>query len=250
MSFNMIRVKTELQERGIVFVVILCVSAIFPLQAHADGNVINKIYHPYVDALEKEVEFRSIFQDRQPNRANPKQIHQLSFGTAIGQSWFGEAKLVGDRSRAGSFDIEAFEFELKWQLTEQGEYSADWGLLFEYEQEFAKDVQEFKTGILAEKEFGRFSGAANMFLIREWGRDIDNEFETALSLQARYRYSRALEPALELYSGQDTTAIGPVLLGNINVGIRKSFNWEAGVIFGVDNESPDQTFRLLFEYEF
>jgi len=246
----MISVKTELLERGIVFVVILCASAVFPLKAYADGTAVNKVYHPYVDALEREIEFRSIFQDPQPNQANPEQLHKLSIGTAIGQSWFGEVKLIGLKPRTGNFDIEAFELELKWQLTEQGEYSADWGLLFEYEQEFAEDIQEFKTAILAEKEFGRFSGTANLYLIREWGRDIDNEFETALSLQGRYRYSRALQPALEFFAGQDTTAIGPVLLGNINVGTRKNFNWEAGVVFGVDSESPDQIFRLLFEYEF
>lgn len=244
------RMKVELHGRITLSVIAVCACAGSSMAAYADGNVINKIYHPYVDALEKEIEYRSIFQDRQPDKTNPKQIHQLSIGTAIGQRWFGEVKIIGDKSRAGNFDIEAYEFELKWQLTEQGEYSADWGLLFEYEQEFAEDVQELKTGLLVEKEFGRFSGAANMLLIREWGRDIDNEFETALSLQARYRYSRAFEPALELYAGQDTTAIGPVLLGNINVGIRKSFNWEAGIIFGIDDNSPDQTFRVLFEYEF
>ncbi len=69
-------------------------------------------------------------------------------------------------------------------------------------------------------------GIANLFLIREWGDDIDDEFETAVSLQARYRYSRAFEPALELYAGQDATGIGPVFLGSINIGTRKSLNWD------------------------
>ncbi|MCH8265369.1 MAG: hypothetical protein IIC10_08220 [Proteobacteria bacterium] len=94
------------------------------------------------------------------------------------------------------------------------------------------------------------SGTANLFLIQEWGDDIRNEFETAASLQFRYRYSRAFEPALEVYAGQDATGIGPVILGKLNLGIRKSLNWEAGVIFGADSGSPDQTFRLLLEFEF
>ncbi len=246
----MIELKTKLKKAGPLLAVILGVGLISPLKVYADGNIVNKIYHPYVDALENEIELRSIIQDKQPDKINPKQVHLLSFGTTIGQSWFAEAKVIGSRPQAGNFDVEAYELELKWQLTEQGEYSADWGVLFEYEQKFEEDIQEFKIGLLAEKEFGRFSGAANGFLIQEWGDNIKDEFETALSLQARYRYSRALEPALEMYIGQDTTAIGPVLLGNINLGIRKSFNWEAGVIFGVDHLSPDQTFRLLFEYEF
>ncbi len=219
-------------------------------RAHGDGNAVDKVYHPYVDALESEIEFRSLFQDGEKGVNNLQELHQLSFGRSLGQSLFGEVYLVGKRSNLGTFDLEAFEFELKWQLTEQGEYSADWGLLFEYEQEFNEDVHEFTTGILVEKEFGRWSGTANLLLIQEWGADIDDEFETAVAMQARYRYSRVFEPALELYAGQDSAGIGPVVLGSASLGVRKALRWEAGVIFGLDNKSPDSSFRLLLEYEF
>ncbi|PCJ23956.1 MAG: hypothetical protein COA96_10740 [SAR86 cluster bacterium] len=244
------QVNQKKQNHRAPLLLVFYMALVIPLPVYADGSVVNKVYHPYVDALEKEIEYRSTFQDQQPNRNNPKQIHQLSFGSAIGQSWFGEFKLIADKSRQGEFDLEAFEFELKWQLSEQGEYSADWGVLFEYEQEFAEDVHEFKTGILVEKEFGRFSGAANVFFIQEWGSDIDDEFETALSLQARYRYSRFFEPAIEYYVGQDASGIGPVILGSLNFGVRKRLNWEAGVIFGASKQSPNSTFRFLLEYEF
>ncbi len=132
-----------------------------------DGSVVDKVYHPYVDALENEIEFRSIFQDRQDDLDNPKEIHRLAFGRSIGERFFGELYLIGAESRAGSFDIEAYEFELKWQLTEQGEYAADWGVLFEFENEFDADIKELAAGLLVEKEFGRWSGTANLFLIRD-----------------------------------------------------------------------------------
>jgi|TARA_B100000315_G_scaffold258836_1_gene312386 hypothetical protein len=218
--------------------------------AHADGSSIDKIYHPYVDALENEIEYRSISQDRIDGQDTPREIHRLAFGRSIGESMFGEVYLIGAKSRSDTFDLEAYEFELKWQLTEQGEFWADWGMLVELEKEIDEDIQEFAVGVFTEKEFGRWSGTTNLFLIREWGDDIDNEYETALSLQARYRYSRAFEPALELYAGDDVKGIGPTFMGNINLGVRRSLNWEAGVIFGADSESPDQTFRLLVEFEF
>ena len=66
----------------------------------------------------------------------------------------------------------------------------------------------------------------------------------------RYRLSRWLEPALEFYTGQDTRAIGPALMGNIKTGIRKSLHWETGIIFGIDEDSPNMTLRGLIEYEF
>ena len=219
-------------------------------QAFADGSAVDKVYHPYVDALESEIEFRSLFQESSSGENDFKQLHQMSFGRSFGQALFGEVYLVGERSRSGQFELEAFEFELKWQLSEQGEYSADWGLLFEYEQEFNNDVQEFTTVILVEKEFGRFSGTANLLLIQEWGSAIKDEFETAVAMQARYRYSRAFEPGVELYAGQDSAGIGPVMVGSASLGVRKTLRWEAGVILGLGSDSPDNTFRFLLEYEF
>ena len=221
-----------------------------PCIAQADGIVVDKVYHPYVDALETEIEFRNVIQDRQKNRVTAAQIHQLSLGKAIGNKLFAELYVIGTKSRSGTFDLEAWEAELKWQLTEQGEYSIDWGLLFEYEDEVNEDIQEITVGILAEKEFGRWSGAANLFLINEWGDDINDEFETALAVQARYRMSRAFEPGIEFYAGQDSRGIGPVIQGTVSVGSRKSLHWETGVIFGLGNVSPDTSFRFLIEYEF
>lgn len=230
-----------------------CIAAIAllsPPLLFADGNVVDKVYHPYVDALEREFEYRSVFQERQHGLDNAKQIHQLSIGSSLGQKWFAEAKVLGAKAHSGNFDVDAYEFELKWQLTEQGEYSADWGLLFEYETKEELDAEELTVGLLIEKEFGRWSGTGNLKLIEEWGDDSGNEFETAVALQARYRYSRLFEPALELYAGQNAVAIGPALLGGAFVGTRKSVNWEAGVMFGVSAASPDTTFRILLEFEF
>lgn len=219
-------------------------------QVCADGLVIDKVYHPYVDALESELEFRSIFQDPQPDFDNNAQIHQLSFGRALSDSVFAEFYLIGGKDRAKGFQMEAWEVELKWQLSEPGEYWADFGVLFEFEDETRADIQEFTLGLLAEKELGSWSTTANLFLISEWGDDIRNEVETALAFQARYRLRPEFEPALELYAGQDSRGIGPVLQGTFNTGVRKSLHWEAGLLFGVGTKSPNQTWRFLLEYEF
>jgi hypothetical protein len=177
-------------------------------------------------------------------------LYRLAYGQAIGERWFAEVYVVGENSDEGNFGIEAYELELQRQLTEQGEYWADWGLLFELERERDLDIWEFSTGLLAEKEWGRWSGTANLFLLHEWGEDIADETETRLGLQARYRYSPAFEPAVELYSGQDTRGIGPAVMGQVRLGGRRQLRWEAGAIFGVDSQSPDTTLRFLLEFEF
>lgn len=231
-------------------VLVAVLSATVSSYSVADGTVIDKTYHPYVDALEFEIEFRSLFQNEETSLTSAKQLHQLSIGKSLGEKWFGEVYLVGREQHNGGFDLEAMELELKLQLTEQGEYAVDWGLLFEYENVLNLDAQEFTVALLAEREFGRWSATTNLLLIQEWGNDIADEFETALSFQTRYRYSRAFEPAIELYAGQGTLGIGPVVLGSMKLGVRKSILWEAGLILGMDNQSADQTFRFLLEYEF
>lgn len=219
-------------------------------QGSADGMVIDKIYHPYVQPLEQELEWRMINQDEQAGRPDNIWLYQLAYGRSLNDRWFVELYLVGESSDDDSFEIEAYELEAKWQLTEQGEFWADWGLLFELEKEANEDVWEFATALLAEKEWGKWSGAANFYVLHEWGSDIDNEFETKLNLQARYRYSKVFEPAVEFYSGQDTRGLGPAIMGQVKTGQRQRLRWEAGVIFGLDSKSPNRTLRLLLEFEF
>ena len=89
------------------------------------GIVVDKIYHPYVQPLEQELEWRTIHQDRQPSAANNIWHHQLAYGRSLNDRWFLEAYLIGEKSDEQSFDIEAYELEAKWQLTEQGEFWAD-----------------------------------------------------------------------------------------------------------------------------
>jgi len=236
--------------KGTIARVPLIVIGMLPVVVYADGNVVDKVYHPYVDALEKELEYRSIFQDKKPIGGNTKSLHQLSLGRSIGDQWFAELNLIGAKNRHNNFDLNAYELELKWQLTEQGEYSADWGLLLEYEEKSEDDYQELVVGVLTEKEFGRWSGTANLLLKEEWGDDTGDEFETALAMQARYRYSRVFEPAMEVYVGQNSAAVGPAFLGSAIVGVRKSISWEAGLMFGITDETPNNTFRFLLEFEF
>jgi len=216
----------------------------------ADGVVIDKIYHPYVQPGEKEIEGRAIWQNRQPGRPDDLQLYRLGYGQSVGDTWFLELYALGKNSDAESFGVAGYEFEALTQLTEQGQYWADLGLLFELEREADLDAWEFSAGLLVEKEWGRWSGTANLFLLQEWGSDVVDETETRLGLQTRYRLSPAFEPAVEFYSGEDTRGIGPVVMGEFDLGADYRAHWETGVIFGVDSKSPDATVRLLFEFEF
>ncbi len=215
---------------------------LLPSMTFADGSTIDKVYHPYVQALEHEIEWRMI-------TADGDQKHRLGLGKSLSDRLFIEGYLIA-KDENNNFKLDAFELEAKWQLTEQGEYAADWGIIVELEKERDDDQWEFATGLLAEKEWGRWIGTANIWAIYEWGDHIKNELESALALQARYRYSRFFEPAVEFYAGEDTLGLGPSLLGDIRIGTGKKLHWETAVIFGLDSEKTDTTWRFLTEFEF
>jgi hypothetical protein len=219
--------------------------------AFGDGSVIDKIYHPYVEQLEWELEWRMTHENENPQTGIDRpQTHKLGLGHGIGEYLFAEAYLIGQRSADDSLDLYAYELEALWQLSEQGEYVVDYGLLFELEKEHDEDIWEYAATLLLEKEFGRYSTTANLGLIYEWGDDIDNEWETSVALQGRYRMSPRLEPAVELYMGEDTLGLGPVLMGMERIGSLQVLRWEAGVIFGADSDTADYTVRAALEYEF
>jgi hypothetical protein len=228
----------------------LVASLFASVNTNADGVIIDKVYHPYVEPLEKEFEWRVSAQDNQPERPNNIQLHRFAYGQSINDYWFVEAYIIGEKSSNDGFEIEAYELETKWQLTEQGEFWADYGLLFELEKEAHEDIWEFATGLLIEKEWGNWSNTANLIISQEWGGDISDELETSLALQSRYRYSRSFEPAIEVYVGEDTQAIGPAFLGQIRLDTKHQIKWEAGILFGLDEKSPNNTLRIMLEYEF
>lgn len=230
----------------IIFISIHCIST----PAFADGNSVDKIYHPYVLYMETEVEWRAIFQNDDTEALDNRQLHRLAIGSSFFENWFTDIYLIGEKTSTEEFDVNAVEFEAKVQLTEQGEYAADWGLLFQLGRHLDKSTGELSTALLVEKEWARWVGALNFFIEYEWRKDRNNEIELAAATQLRYRYSRLFEPAIEFYINQDTLAIGPVVLGDIRLGIAKKIHWEFGIIFGLQDSSPDQTVRALLEYEF
>ena len=237
-------------ERAGSWLLMLGLCVFYQNHVMADGSTIDKIYHPYVQPQERELEFRSIIENNRDSPSGDERVYRLGYGQSFNDRWFGEIYLIGVENDDQELRLEAYELEALWQITEQGEFFADWGMLFELEKERSEDVMEFSAALLVEKEWGRWIGTANIYGIYEFGDDIDNEFETALALQTRYRYTRAFEPAVELYIGQDTRGLGPVMLGSWPLGGARQLRWEGGVIFGLDSDTPDQTFRVLFEYEF
>jgi hypothetical protein len=231
-----------------LFLLLFC--AILSHGVMADGSTIDKVYHPYVQALEKELEYRAIQQRDDPNSMAITTQHKLGFGAALNERWFTEVYLLGESDANSDLSLSAYELEAKWQISEQGEYAFDWGLLLELEKEHAVDIWEAKAGLLVARDWGRFSGLGNVFLQREWGDAIQDEMEAAASVQLRYRYQSVFEPGIEWYKSQYSQGIGPVFMGNIRTGDLNSVFWHLGFIFGLNDTTANTTVKFHLEYEF
>ena len=43
---------------------------------------------------------------------------------------------------------------------------------------------------------------------------------------------------------------GPMIYGLVNLAEHRKLKYDAGILFGLNNDSPDRVWRVNFEYEF
>ena len=224
---------------------ILLLSATTALPVYAE---MDRVYHPYVEQSERELEYGFTLRDI---KGENELLNRAGIGYAWNDKIFTELYLLTESITHEGEKVRGYEIEVKWQITEQGEYWADWGLLLEAGT--ARDISshEIAVGVLWEKEISnRWVAAANVIAEYEYGRDITDEFETALRAQLRYRYSAAIEPAFEFYLDDQDWAAGPALMGTVKLSGRKQMRWELGLLFGLDQATPESSLRGGIEFEF
>ncbi|MEG3767150.1 hypothetical protein [Alteromonas sp. 14N.309.X.WAT.G.H12] len=227
----------------------ICLSSLllFSSFLQADNFIVDKVYHPYVLPFEREFEWR--LTSRQNDEGNVL-LQRFSFGHALSEYVVLEAYIVGSRDENDDFGVSGYELELRWMMTEQGKYWADWGTLFEIEKRPDSDDWEAKAGLLTEKEFGQYSLTTNVNIVYEWGQTVPNEWESEFKAKFRYRWIPELQPAVELYIAEDYIGIGPAFMGIKRFDRQEQLKWELGFITGLNGDSKDHTLRMSLEYEF
>ena len=225
------------------FAILACLASPMAGQAATTG-----VYHPYVNQAEREIEYGIVWRDLGDGGVS---LQRASFGYAWTDDLETELYLLSEFPSHGDARARAYELEVRWQLTEQGEYASDWGLIFEAEVGDDTDRHEVGAGVLWERQFGlRWVAAANALVEYEFGTDIENEFETAFRGQLRYLQRPAFEPAIEIYFDDLDHAMGPAVLGMARLSAGRKIRWEAGLLFGLDHDTPGTTLRCGIEFEF
>jgi len=217
------------------------------LPVFADNQLIDKVYHPYVLANEREFEIRTF--SRSDNNAN-ELSRRIGYGFSLNEHIAVEAYVIGDRDINGNFGFRSYEGEMRWMLTEQGQYFVDAGFLFELERDNTNGVWASTSGLLLEKEFGKTSLTGNFFLLYNSDKFVEHTFSTQVRMQYRYRLIPEIQPAVELYRSDDFVGLGPAFLGEKKFSPYQRLKWEAALIVGFNGDRRDHTFRFSLEYEF
>ncbi len=211
-------------------------------------SAVDKIYHPYVETNTWEVETRAISELDNELAANLS-VYRLGIGKDITDNLFVEFYAIGNKDNSHTIDIKAYEIEVLYQHTEQGEHWADVGFLFEIEQKKENSEWEGNFAVLIEKEFGKWSATLNLHQQYVFINDQKHKWEFKQAFQYRYRYTPTLEPGIEVYIDQNDVFVGVILLGGNKLGHSK-INWEIGLQQAISNTEEKTILRMLLEWEF
>ena len=185
----------------------------------------------------------------------------IGYGVAVNSRWFTEL-YAKYQSSNGERSFDAFAWENRFLLTEQGKYWLDVGALIEIERPKDRtEGYEVTYGLLLQKEQDRMQYNLNLMLQRHYRSPEFQQTNLMYQAQAKYRYSQAFEPGVQAmgnlgkwdsWSGGNNTqhSIGPAIFGKISVGTKRKISYNAAILRGTTLSTPKTTFRLQTEFEF
>jgi len=220
-----------------------------------------KVYSPNVVKGENEIEYRGFRDFDDDSSRDGAEKHKLGVGRGFTDFWFSEIYSVYEREPGGSYEHEAIEWENRFQLTEQGKYWADFGLLVEYEATPHGNPDELVIAPIIEKTVDRWVGTVNLFFEREVGSGRSSDTTFAYAARLKYLLHPRFEPAIEAFgepghlnhfgsfNGQEHWA-GPAVYGAVGLGGTHKLVYSAAYLFGETSVSSDNRAILRLEYEF
>jgi hypothetical protein len=214
------------------------------------------VYRPIVEKGETEVEFRGGYFD--VGGGADEYASVLDVGYGFTNRWKSELVFEYEGETGAGGHPEAVEWENLFVLTNQGEHWVDVGLLVEAEHSFSSAPEEFKLGLLLEKEVGPTIADLNLVAIHEFGSEASDETELEYRWQVKWRGKEALEWGLQGRGGlgtfehlgqDDGHSLGPALFGVTRLANGNKISYDAALMRGLDEAAPDWTARFTLEYE-
>jgi hypothetical protein len=191
-----------------------------------------------------------------------RQGYEFSIGYGVTDFWKPELALVLEQRKGRDLKADAIEFENTFQVLPTDAYFVNAGLLVAYEGSLRDDVHALEFGPLLEIPVGRLTNIGNAFFERQFGDDRETGtvgFEYAW--QSAFDIAGGFSAGFEAFGEIEKIAndppsvdeqehrIGPVALFEAEVGDWGEIGVELGFLFGLTDETPDNTFKFNLEFE-
>jgi hypothetical protein len=241
-----------------VFLVLLTIFILRPIDVLADPKVYSPIVKKGVWAV--GVRGNTTIDDDDEHDGSQRHVFLIEYGVT---DWW-KTEIVGrlNEKAEGSLRYDSTGWENIFQLTEQGKYWLDVGLYLEYklkDENNAPDI--FEAKLLLEKPVQGFLNTLNLIIEQELGSDGDDDLEFEYAWRTRKEIGHHMKLGVEAFgklgelrdikSLEDQEhRIGPVFYHEFELGHDLEVEYNIGWLFGLTDESPDNTFRWQVEFEF
>ena len=222
------------------------------------ASAADKIYSPYVEPGELEIEY---FGSRSVGDA---QQQQFSVGYGVTERWKTELYSKFDKDSGDKLTFDEWEWENIFQLTERGEYWLDVGASVAYEwtpQNNKADTVE--TRLLLAKDFNKTSHVLNVIAEKQVGSGPKENLEGKLLWSSRYTYSKYFEPGFEIESdfgelkevgsfNDQKHYVGPAAYGKIPLHFTDradALKYRFAYLFGISDAASAGEAIAQLEYE-
>lgn len=229
-----------------------------PLVCHAGPA--DYVYTPGVEYGEREIDFKiGTAKTKGEDRSSAASI---GFGYGVTERWFTEIYAKYEREGGESTRFDAFEWENRLALTEQGRYPFDVGFVIELERPRDRtEGYEVRLGPLFQTDFDRWQLNLNVLLERHFRSEEASQTQLGYQWQVRYLSSGKVDLGVQGFgevgkwnhwasSSEQNHRLGPAIFGKVNLGGRHVIKYNAAVLFGLTSAAPDHTVRAQVEYEF
>ncbi|TMH36448.1 MAG: hypothetical protein E6H66_04935 [Betaproteobacteria bacterium] len=233
-----------------------CALLLQPAIATADPAA--KVHLPTVVQGETEFELLGGYQWWRNNEDNRLRQFIGEVGYGVTSWWKTELGAGTTRLPNESYKLDEIEWENIFALTEPGQYWLDLGLFVELAHDHPDGRNAIAIGPMFQKEIESMQANLNVFFERELGAGADPGAAVNYEWQLKWRGDRRFEPGVQGFGTLGTTnnfghetasRIGPALFGQVSTGLRSKFKYDAAVMFGLNNNTPNTTLRFQIEYE-
>ena len=245
----------------------LALALMAPAAAHASFH----IFSPYeIDYGALEIEHNGSASFHRNPDLSGAQSHTIEIGTGLTPWWHSELEFGFDRQAGFNQPtlLTQIVTENMFQLTEPGEYFADFGFYIEYGQSLTTGKHagpnQVTFGPAIAKDIGRTTNTLNLFFTRQLGPgQTSQRLDFTYAWQTRWNIWQPLSPAIEIYGdtgpigasprfSQQRLLVGPVGVGSLRfeqLGLGKAgkLKYEVGWLFGTTPASTQGVLRWRLE---